>query len=128
MAIFKGAWPALLTPFTADDQVNFPVLHGVVDYLLAKGVDGFYVCGSTGEGVYMSVDERKKVTEAVVDGMVIEERPHPTELKVLRCPSGCSRSGEPMPQAPRAGIFNPRCTAGRARKPCSTRSTSRKSA
>jgi len=67
MAIFKGAWPALLTPFTADDQVNFPVLHGVVDYLLAKGVGGFYVCGSTGEGVYMSVDERKKVTEAVVE-------------------------------------------------------------
>src|SRR6476659_3906336 len=67
MAIFKGAWPALLKPFTADDQVNFPVLHGVVDYLLAKGVDGFYVCGSTGEGVYMSVDERKKVTEAVIE-------------------------------------------------------------
>jgi N-acetylneuraminate lyase len=65
--MYKGAWPALLTPFTADDQVNYPVLHGVVDYLLSKGIGGFYVCGSTGEGVYMSVEERKKVTSAVIE-------------------------------------------------------------
>ena len=24
MSMFQGAWPALLTPFTADDQVNLP--------------------------------------------------------------------------------------------------------
>jgi N-acetylneuraminate lyase len=67
MGLFQGAWPALLTPFTADDQVNYPVLHGVVDYLLSKGIGGFYVCGSTGEGIYMSVEERKRVTSAVVE-------------------------------------------------------------
>jgi N-acetylneuraminate lyase len=67
MGMFQGAWPALLTPFTADDQVNFPVLHKVVDYLLSKGIAGFYVCGSTGEGVYMSLDERKQVTAAVIE-------------------------------------------------------------
>lgn len=67
MSLYKGAWPALLTPFTADDEVNYPVLHGVVDHLLDKGIGGFYVCGSTGEGVYMSVEERKKVTAAVVE-------------------------------------------------------------
>ncbi len=67
MSMFQGAWPALLTPFTADDQVNVPVLRGVVDYLIGKGIGGFYVCGSTGEGIYMSVDERKRVTETVID-------------------------------------------------------------
>ena len=67
MSLFKGAWPALLTPFAADDQVNYPVLHDVVDFLLSKGIGGFYVCGSTGEGVYMSLDERKRVTEAVIE-------------------------------------------------------------
>jgi N-acetylneuraminate lyase len=56
-----------LTPFTADDQVNVPVLRGLVDYLIGKGIGGFYVCGSTGEGVYMSVDERKCVTETVIE-------------------------------------------------------------
>jgi N-acetylneuraminate lyase len=38
-----------------------------VEYHLSKGIGGFYVCGSTGEGVYMSVDERKKVAEAVIE-------------------------------------------------------------
>jgi N-acetylneuraminate lyase len=67
MGMFQGAWPALLTPFTADDQVNYPVLHRLVEYLLSKGIGGFYVCGSTGEGVYMSLEERKRVTAAVVE-------------------------------------------------------------
>ena len=67
MSLFKGAWPALLTPFTANDEVNYPVMHAVVEYLLTKGIGGFYVCGSTGEGIYMSVEERKKVTAAVVE-------------------------------------------------------------
>lgn len=66
MHTFHGAWPALLTPFTADDQVNVPVLKDVVEYLLAKRVDGLYVCGSTGEGVFMSVAERKLVAETVL--------------------------------------------------------------
>jgi N-acetylneuraminate lyase len=47
--------------------VNFPVLHGVVEFLLSKGIGGFYVCGSTGEGIYMSVEERKKVAAAVIE-------------------------------------------------------------
>lgn len=67
MSMFQGAWPALLTPFTADDQVNVPVLRALTDYLIGKGIGGFYVCGSTGEGVYMSVDERKLVAETVID-------------------------------------------------------------
>src|SRR5688572_22505146 len=67
MGMFQGAWPALLTPFTADDQVNYPVLHEVVEFLLTKGIGGFYVCGSTGEGIYMSVEERKRVAAAVTE-------------------------------------------------------------
>jgi N-acetylneuraminate lyase len=67
MTLFEGAWPALLTPFTAQDTVNLPVLRRLVDYLIAKRIGGFYVCGSTGEGVYMTVDERKQVAETVID-------------------------------------------------------------
>lgn len=67
MSMFRGAWPALLTPFSAEDRVNVPVLRGLVDYLIGKGIGGFYVCGSTGEGVYMSVEERKLVTEVVIE-------------------------------------------------------------
>jgi N-acetylneuraminate lyase len=54
MSLFHGVWPALVTPFTNNNAVNTPVLQGLVDYLINKKVDGFYVCGSTGEGVLMS--------------------------------------------------------------------------
>jgi N-acetylneuraminate lyase len=67
MSRFQGAWPALVTPFTNDDRVSVPVLRELVDYFIDKRVGGFYVCGSTGEGVYMTVDERRLVTETVIE-------------------------------------------------------------
>jgi N-acetylneuraminate lyase len=67
MSQFQGAWPALVTPFTRDDQLNVPVLRRVVDYLTGKDIGGFYVCGSTGEGIAMSVAERKLVLETVIE-------------------------------------------------------------
>jgi N-acetylneuraminate lyase len=73
MRTFHGTWPALVTPFTADNQVNVPVLKDLVAYHLGKQIDGFYVGGTTGEGVFMSVAERQLVVETViheVDGRV----------------------------------------------------------
>ena len=67
MHSFGGAWPALVTPFTTEDTVDVPVLRELVEYLISKRVRGFYVCGSTGEGLFMSMDERKQVTETVID-------------------------------------------------------------
>lgn len=67
MSDFSGAWPALVTPFTSGDKVNVVVLRNLVEYLIDKGVGGFYVCGGTGEGLFMSPAERKLVTETVVD-------------------------------------------------------------
>jgi N-acetylneuraminate lyase len=67
MQKFHGAWPALATPFDDNNQVNTPVLRRLVDYLIGKGCDGFYVCGSTGEGIYMSSAERKLVLETVIE-------------------------------------------------------------
>ncbi len=67
MRTFTGFWPALITPYTADDQVNLPVLHALVDYHLGKGVSGFYVCGSTGEGLFLRTEERILVTNEVIE-------------------------------------------------------------
>lgn len=67
MTQFSGAWPALLTPFANNDEVNVPVLRRLVDYLIGKGIGGFYVCGSTGEGVYMTAAERKLTLETAIE-------------------------------------------------------------
>ena len=63
---FAGFWPALITPYTPDDHINVTVLAELVDYHLGKGVSGFYVCGSTGEGAFQTVEERILVTETVM--------------------------------------------------------------
>jgi N-acetylneuraminate lyase len=64
--MFTGIIPALLTPFTPDDRVDVQAIYPLVEFLLAAGVDGFYVCGSTGEGVLMSEEERRLVAETAV--------------------------------------------------------------
>jgi N-acetylneuraminate lyase len=67
MQQFSGAWPALVTPFTQADEVNVPVVRRLVDYLVGKGIGGLYVCGSTGEGIYMTSAERKLVLETTIE-------------------------------------------------------------
>lgn len=66
MAELFGCWPALVTPFTADNHVNPAVIEKLVGYHLDKGVNGFYACGSTGSGVFLSVAERKLVTATAI--------------------------------------------------------------
>jgi len=64
--MFHGAWPALITPATTEEALSLAALHDLVEYLLAKKVDGLYLCGSTGEGILLSVAERRTVTEKVM--------------------------------------------------------------
>ena len=67
MKDLKGIIPALLTPFTADNRVNHPVLRQLVRLNIEKGVSAFYVGGSTAETFLLSTDERKAVLETVID-------------------------------------------------------------
>ena len=63
--LFHGVFPALLTPFDASGAVNHDALRRLVRFNLAKGVSGFYVCGSTSEAFLLTHEERKKVLETV---------------------------------------------------------------
>lgn len=63
----KGVIPALITPFDCDYNVDIEKLKGLVNYLLSQGVEGFYLTGSTGQGIMMDTSERKAVVETVID-------------------------------------------------------------
>lgn len=39
MKTINGVVPVMLTPFTADDQIDYPALVKLIDWYLAKGVD-----------------------------------------------------------------------------------------
>jgi len=63
---FAGIWPALVTPLTAEGQVNVGVAETLIEDLLAAGVGGLYVCGGTGEGVLLSPQVRRRMAEVAI--------------------------------------------------------------
>lgn len=62
----QGLIAATYTPLHADGSVDLDAIPPVVDHLLQADVKGLYICGSTGEGMSLSSDERRRVTEAFV--------------------------------------------------------------
>ncbi|CAO1355196.1 unnamed protein product [Diamesa serratosioi] len=63
LANFKGVIAPVFTPFLKDSSINYEVIHEYAGLLKSKGVSAFLVNGTTGEGMSLSVAERKKVTE-----------------------------------------------------------------
>ena len=62
----KGVLPALITPLNADETVNVKSTEKLIEGLLAKGADGFYVGGATGEGICLPAEQRKILAETSV--------------------------------------------------------------
>lgn len=60
---FRRIWSALITPTNADESVNYEALERLVERQIAEGAEGFYCCGSSGEGLLLTLDERKQVLE-----------------------------------------------------------------
>ncbi len=58
----RGIIPPVVTPLTADQELDLPALRRHIDLMLAKGVHGIFVLGTTGE--FYALDEREK--QAVV--------------------------------------------------------------
>jgi N-acetylneuraminate lyase len=61
-----GLIAAVYTPMHADGSLNLAMVPAVVDHLAAGGVSGLFVCGSTGEGVSLTGEERRAVAEAYI--------------------------------------------------------------
>ncbi|MDG6928728.1 MAG: dihydrodipicolinate synthase family protein [Nitrososphaerota archaeon] len=63
---FRGVITPILTPFDASGALMPGAVGPLVRYQIDHGVQGLFVCGSTGMGTMMSTDERKKLAETVV--------------------------------------------------------------
>ncbi|MCX8064410.1 MAG: dihydrodipicolinate synthase family protein [Candidatus Hydrogenedentes bacterium] len=63
----KGIICAILTPFTKNGkEIDHHKLKNLTEFLINKGVHGLFVGGTTGEGLVMSIEERKELLESVV--------------------------------------------------------------
>ncbi len=69
----QGLVAAPFTPMHKDGSLNLDLIPGYYAFLKANNVAGAFICGSTGEGVNMTEDEKKAVIEAW--GMVAKEDP-----------------------------------------------------
>lgn len=64
----QGILPALVTPFTDDGKkVNEEALRSLVARCIELGVSGVVPCGTTGEFVNLTIEERKRVIDVVID-------------------------------------------------------------
>ncbi|MGR5076210.1 dihydrodipicolinate synthase family protein [Photobacterium swingsii] len=67
MEKLTGLIAAPHTPFDAAGNVNYSVIDQIAAHLIKDGVNGVYICGTTGEGIHCSVDERKAIAERWVN-------------------------------------------------------------
>lgn len=67
MKMLHGVTVAMITPIDENDRIMEQSIREHVDFLIEKGVNCLYPLGTTGEMYLLSVEERKKVAEIVVD-------------------------------------------------------------
>jgi 4-hydroxy-tetrahydrodipicolinate synthase len=63
----SGVIVPLVTPFDSQLNINESVLRALVDRQIAAGVDALMVAGTTGEAPLLSLEERKRLAEVVVE-------------------------------------------------------------
>ncbi len=69
---FGHVLTAMVTPFTNDNQVDFPTMTNLIEYLLDNGTEGLVVTGTTGESPTLSAFEMEQIYNHVVT--VVDKR------------------------------------------------------
>lgn len=65
--ITTGLHTAVVTPFTANGDLDIPAFKRLLDVQLNGGVDGIVVCGSTGEGATLNTQEKIQLWNTAVE-------------------------------------------------------------
>ena len=67
--IFKGIMPALVSPVNEDGSLKRESTVKLVKWLMQFGINGLYICGSTGEGLALKKETRMELLETVLDAV-----------------------------------------------------------
>lgn len=67
MSNIKGIIPPLISPLLADDRLDVAGLEKLIEHVLAGGVHGLFILGTTGEGPSLTYDVRVELIERVCD-------------------------------------------------------------
>jgi len=67
MTQLRGIVASLLTPFDSGQNLDLGASRRLVRFLLRSGIHGFYLIGSAGEWVHLTVEERKQIVEVAME-------------------------------------------------------------
>lgn len=81
----QGLIAAPFTPMHTDGSLNLSLIPAYYEMLKANGVTGAFICGSTGEGVSLSITEKMAVAEAWASCTLADK-----EFKVMTLVGGTS--------------------------------------
>ena len=79
--ILRGAYTALVTPFTTDGALDEAAFRRLVHWQVLAGIDGLVPCGTTGEAPTLSADERDRLIAMTVE--IVAERPSRARVQVI---------------------------------------------
>jgi len=65
--LFSGTGTAIITPFTSDNEIDYPALKKILSSQIKNGIDAIILLGTTGESPVISIEERKKLTEVTME-------------------------------------------------------------
>lgn len=64
--IFMGSGVALITPFNEDGEIDYDVFSRLIEFQIKNKTDAIIVCGTTGEGSTLTVEERLRLFKLAV--------------------------------------------------------------
>lgn len=65
--LFRGVAPALVTPFTTEDDIDEEAFQALVERQIHGGVSGLVVLGTTGENPTVTDKERRKLVDLALE-------------------------------------------------------------
>ncbi|MEM1816482.1 MAG: dihydrodipicolinate synthase family protein, partial [Desulfurococcaceae archaeon] len=63
----RGIMTALITPNHKEEKTMRDAISQLVDFQVKSGIRGFYTLGTYGEGLLLSINQRKRILSLIVE-------------------------------------------------------------
>lgn len=67
MNMKNGVWPVMITPFTADNKIDYDAVQAIIDWYVKEGVAGIFAVCQSSEMFFLSKEERLQLAKFVID-------------------------------------------------------------
>jgi len=64
---YFGCWPTMITPFTADNKVDYKAIKAMVEWYVRRGADGIFAVCQSSEMFFLSEREKLDIARAVLE-------------------------------------------------------------